>query len=171
MKKCFLITSENLPQCYRITQFVRTNQSEDGYCHSTMKEISSQLNIGEKDLSNLIYWLQKIGLLEVFRGNGGNKYRAKNTVVEKESKSPLYKDAERIYSILKEHADPQEPYRVLITQRELSQISGLNVKRTVKCVDYLYYHGKITYKPLGCAGTEYILLQVLQEEVDRNGFT
>ena len=171
MKKCFLITSENLPQCYLITQFVRINKSEDGYCHSTMKEISSKLNINEKDLSNIIYWLQKIGLLEVYRGNGGNKYRAKNTVVEKESKSPLHKDAEKIYSILQEHADQKEPYRVLITQRELSQISGLNVKRTVKCVDYLYYRGLITIKPQGRSGSEYILLQVLQEAVDNNGFT
>ena len=171
MKKCFLITSENLYQCYLITQFVRTNKSDDGYCHSTMKEISSKLNIGEKDLSNLIYWLSKIGLLKVCRGNGGNRYRAKNLVVERESKSPLYKDSERIYRILKENADPQEPYRVVLSQKELSKISGLTIKRTIKCIDYLYYHGRITIKPQGRSGSEYILLQILQKEVDNNGRT
>ena len=171
MKKCFVITPEKLYQCYLITQYISIHKLEDGYCHSTMREISLKMNINEKDLSNLIYWLQKIGLLDVCRGNGGNKYRAKNTVVERESKSPLYKDSERIYTILKENADPQVPYKVIISQKELSKISGLTIKHTVKCIDWLYYHGKITYKPLGCAGTEYILLEVLQKEVDDNGRT
>lgn len=171
MKKCFVITPDNLYQCYLVTQYVRINKSNDGYCHSTMREISSKLNINEKDLSNIIFWLHKISLLEVCRGNGGNRYRAKNLVVERESKSPLYKDSERIYTILKENADPQVPYKVIISQKELSKISGLTVKRTVKCIDYLYYHGRITYRPMGCAGTEYILLEVLQKVVDDNGRT
>ena len=171
MKKCFVITPDNLYQCYLITQYVRINKSNDGYCHSTMREISSKLDIEERDLSNIIFWLQKIGLLEVCRGNGGNRYRVKNLVVERESKSPLRKDAERIYTILKENADSQVAYRVIISQKELSKISGLTVKRTIKCIDYLYYHGRITIKPQGRSGSEYILLQILQEEVDNNGRT
>lgn len=163
-----LLNNGSLKQGYEITEIIKNSQSEDGYSHITMRELSEKLQIPVKQISNLIYWLNKSGFLEVKKTNTGNKYRLKEPFLEREEKSGLYKDSEKIYKILQAHADQDEPYRTVISQRDIVSLSEFGERRITKCIDYLYYSGKILCRPMGCAGTEYILMDKLQEEVFNN---